>query len=147
MEETKELLRSIYALEQIQDQVRVYSARGHLFMGLEQASHRVFPVHQPVSPSSSGVEDTRMEIGIFQGLKTQISVLRESVGFQHECPKLDASVAKVLKKYLSFEDMGLLKDPLDQKMDAHLKPAWESSDTAFYPGMTSTCATWNLVAW
>lgn len=53
-------------------------------------------------------------------------------GFYNKCPKLNTAVAKVSKRSnLSFEDVGLLKDLLDRKMDSVLRRAWKSSATSF----------------
>lgn len=112
VQETEDLIRAIYASEQIQDMVKSYLARDRLYNGLAHVSHKVFPVHQRVKDIILREWKTPENKLVFaRSLKCRFPFDADSAGFRNKCPKLDAAVAMVSNRLgLSFEDMGFLKD-------------------------------------
>lgn len=53
--------------------------------------------------------------------------------------------SKVFRKsLLAFEDTGILRDPLDRRMELYLKRAWDSSVSNLKPAIKTTCVERNL---
>lgn len=51
----------------------------------------------------------------------------DPVALWNKVPKLDAAFCQFSRSTdLSLEDMGILKDPMDKRMDQQLKRAWQS---------------------
>lgn len=66
----------------------------------------------------------------------------------NKVPKLDAAFSRVSRSTdLAFEDMGILKDPMDKRMDQQLNKAWQSIMGNLKPAMAMTCVSRNMEFW
>ncbi|XP_044129109.1 lamina-associated polypeptide 2-like [Bufo gargarizans] len=120
-----------------------------MFEGLEARQHGTFPVHKNVAALIRGEwKKPNKRVFISKNLKRKYPFKEEDSASWDRAPRIDVAISKVSRKMaLPFEDMGILKDPLDKKADAFLKGAWEASTSSFRPSIASTCTARSLRVW
>ncbi|XP_018409532.1 PREDICTED: breast cancer type 2 susceptibility protein [Nanorana parkeri] len=147
--ETNELLKSVWDTLGISEEQGELSIHDRLYKGLQPKKGRTFPVHQSIKHVvTTEWKDPERKVFFSSKLKRRFPFKGEDSEVWEKCPKVDASLAKFSKNTdLSFEDMGLLKDPMDKKGEALLRRAWEAAGAGFKPAVAVTCMARTLDVW
>lgn len=148
-EETDYLLKAVRATMGIEDPKEPLSLQDQMFQGLDSRKRRVFPIHssiQKIIKSEWSKPDRRFFLS--RAFKRKYPFNDEDSSQWDKIPRVDAPVARISKKAsLPFEDMGLLKDPMDKKAEVLLKKTWETSTAIFRPAIAATCTARSLKVW
>lgn len=148
-EETDFLLKAVRSTMGIEDPKEALSIQDQMFQGLDSRKKRVFPIHSSIKKvikSEWARPDKRFFLS--RSFKKKYPFSEEDSSQWDRVPKVDAPVTRISKKTsLPFEDMGLLKDPMDKKAEVLLKKSWESSTALFRPAIAATCTARSLKVW
>lgn len=149
VEDMGQLLRAIYASEDIPEPPVQASARDKMYRGLGKPQSRVFPVHQALKEVILREwKDPERKVLRLKTWKRRFPFGEEEEQKFFKTPKLDAALSQVSKKSdLSFEDSGNLKDQMDRRAEALLRRAWDSNAAAMAPALASACVARNVDAW
>ena len=149
LDEVDDLLEAIYTTLDIQEEEVQLSLHDKMYQGLDASKHKVFPVHKVVSDTIRK-EWKDPERGPFfsKSLRKRFPFEDKDSEAWNKKPKVDAAFSQVSRRTdLAFEDMGILKDPMDKRADSLLKKAWDSTSLSLKPAMASTVVARNLECW
>lgn len=148
-DETSHLLKAIRATMGIEESREQRSIQDRMFSGLDERKKKVFPVHQSIKKLiTKEWSNPERKLFLSKSFKRKYPFEEEDAGSWDKVPKVDAPVARLSKKTsLPFEDMGLLKDPMDRKAEVLLKKSWETATAALRPSIAATCTARSLGVW
>ena len=149
LEEVDNLLIAIYATLGLGEEKKDLSLHDRMYAGLCEPKGRTFPVHSVISETILREwQEPEKKPFFSKSHKRRFPFGEDPSAIWNKVPKLDAAFSQVSRSTdLSFEDMGLLKDPMDKRMDLLLKKAWQSILINLKPAMATTCVARNLEYW
>ena len=149
LEEVDDLLGAIHATLGISEEKKALSLYDLMFASLGEQKKRVFPVHEVlVNTVKKEWQDPERKPFFSKALKRRFPFSEEETLILNKVPKLDAAFSQVSRHTdLAFEDMGVLSDPMDKRMDSLLKKSWESSQANLKPAMAATVVARNMEHW
>ena len=123
LEDVDGLLRAIYATLGLSEEKRDLSLHDRMYAGLCEPKGRTFPVHPVISATILREwQDPEKKPFFSKSHKRRFPFGEDPSVVWNKIPKLDAAFSLVSRSTdLSFEDMGILKDPMDKRMDLLLK--------------------------
>ncbi|PIO30776.1 hypothetical protein AB205_0160780, partial [Aquarana catesbeiana] len=99
-------------------------------------------------PSKRNGETQKGSLSFLEHLKRRFPFAEDEAAVWNRSPRLDAAFSQVSRKTdLAFEDMGVLADPIDKRMDSLLKKTWDSSLGNLKPAMAVTVVVHNMEHW
>lgn len=143
------LLKAIYATLGLEEEHKEMSLHDKMYAGLSESKSRTFPVHAVISETiRKEWADPDRKPFFSRAHKRRFPFDEDPAALWNKVPKLDAAFSQVSRSTdLAFEDMGILKDPMDKKMDQQLKRTWQSIMGNLKPAMATTCISRNLEYW
>lgn len=121
-----------------------------MYVGLREPKFQTFPIHAVISVISDSIKKDWQE----PENKTFFSQepIRDVFRFEEDpsavwnkVPRLDSAFSQVSRSTdLAFEEMGVLRDPMDKRMDLLLKRSWQLVMSNLKPPMATTCVASNL---
>ncbi|PIN88341.1 hypothetical protein AB205_0081150 [Aquarana catesbeiana] len=149
LEEVDDLLKTIHTTLNITEDKALLSLHDKMFQGMGEVKHRMFPVHKFLSETIKREwKDPERAPFFSRSLKRRFPFEEDSTQVWNKKPRLDAAFSHVSRNTdLAFEDMGILKDPMDKRADSLLKKAWDSTLANLKPAMASTVVARNLEHW
>ena len=116
-----------------------------MYVGLSEPKGRTFPVHSVISEVILREwQDPEKKPFFSKSHKRRFPFEEDPSTVWNKVPKLAAAFSQVSRSTdLSFEDMGILRDPMDKRMDLLLKKAWQSFMVNLKPAMATTCVARN----
>lgn len=108
-----------------------------------------FPVHDVlVEAIKNEWKDPERKPFFSRALKRRFPFSEGESLVWNKTPRLDAAFSQVSRQTdLAFEDMGVLADPMDRRMDSLLKKSWDSSQGNLKPAMAVTVVARNMEYW
>ncbi|XP_077319390.1 uncharacterized protein LOC143941218 isoform X2 [Lithobates pipiens] len=148
LEEVDDILKAIYTTLKIQEEKVQLSVHDKMYQGLDETKRRVFPVHRVLSDSvRKEWKDPEKAPFFSKALKRRFPFEDKDSEVWNKKPRVDAAFSQVSRRTdLAFEDMGILKDPMDKKADSILK-AWDAASVSLKPAMAATVVARNLECW
>lgn len=149
-EDTDSLLKAITDTLGIKEQKTAeLTMHDRMYKGLQPKKPRTFPVHQTLKDIvKKEWEDPEKKLFIPATIKRRYPFAEADTKTWAKCPKVDASLAKITNKSdLAFDEAGTLSDPMDKKIEALLKRAWEAGAANLNPAIASTCTARTLLIW
>ena len=149
LEEVAGLLKVVYATLGIQEERKELSLYDQMYAGLGDTKSRVFPVHSLITEMIKKEWLEPEKKPFFSGShKRRFPFEENPEAIWNKIPKLDTAFSQVSKSTdLTFEDMGLLKEPMDKRIELLLKITWQSVMNNLKPAMATTCVARNLEYW
>lgn len=97
-----------------------------MYHGLEEQKKRVFPVHEVlVDAVKKKWQDPERKPFFSRALKRRFPFTEHEALVWNKTPRQDTAFSQVSRHMdLAFEDMGVLSDPMDKRMDSLLKKTW-----------------------
>ncbi|CAJ0924433.1 unnamed protein product [Ranitomeya imitator] len=147
LEDTDGLIKAVRSTMGLVDSHPKKTVQDIMFGGLEQKKRRAFPLNEAIAALIKKEWKKPMRKTLLTP-KRKYPFEEESCSFWEKAPKLDVAIAKASKKFaLPFEDMGVLKDPMDKKADAFLKGSWEAAGGGLKPAVAAACTSRSLMIW
>lgn len=148
-DDTDHLLKAIRSTMGIEETRERRSIQDQLFSGLDSKRKKVFPVHNIIKKLIlKEWENPEKKLFLSRAFKRKYPFEEEDSRFWDKIPRVDAPVTRLSKKTsLPFEDMGLLKDPMDKKAEMLLKKSWEAASAVLRPSIAATCTARALGVW
>lgn len=148
-DDMEDLLKAIYASEEIQEPAAQVSAQDRMYRGLIKPQARVLPVHSALKEVILREwKEPERRLLKYKTWKRRCPFSEENEEKFFKTPRLDASLAQVSKQSdLSFEDTGNLKDQMDRRAETILRRAWEANAAAMSPALASACIARNADTW
>ena len=149
LEQVDGLLRAVYITLGLEEDKKELSLHDKMYAGLEEPKGRIFPVHQTISDAIKHEwADPEKKTFFPKAFKRRFPFDEDPGAPWNKMPKIDAAFSQVSRSTdLAFEDMGILRDPMDKKMDQQLKRSWQSIMGSLKPAMAVTCVSRNLEYW
>ncbi|XP_069615770.1 lamina-associated polypeptide 2, isoforms alpha/zeta-like [Ranitomeya imitator] len=147
LEDTDGLIKAVRSTMGLVDSHPKKTVQDIMFGGLEQKKRRAFPLNEAIAALIKKEWKKPVRKTLLTP-KRKYPFEEESCSFWEKAPKLDVAIAKASKKFaLPFEDMGVLKDPMDKKADAFLKGSWEAAGGGLKPAVAAACTSRSLMIW
>ena len=149
LEEVEDLLQTIHTTLGIVEEKKTLSLLDQMFSGLGEEKKAVFPIHEAlINTIKKEWQDPEKKPFFSNALKRRFPFSEEESLVWNKSPKLDAAFSQVSRHTdLAFEDMGVLSDPMDKRMDSLLKKSWDASQGNLKPAMAATVVARNLEHW
>ncbi|XP_073476117.1 lamina-associated polypeptide 2, isoforms alpha/zeta-like [Aquarana catesbeiana] len=149
LEEVDGLLKAIHVTLGLSEEKKELSLHDRMYAGLNEPKGRTFPVHSVISDAiTKEWQDPEKKPFFSRAHKRRFPFEEDPSAVWHKVPWLDAAFSQVSRSTdLSFEDMGVLKDPMDKRMDLLLNRSWQSIMSNLKPAMATTCVARNLEYW
>ena len=149
LEEVDGLIRAIHLTLGLSEEKRDLTLHDRMYAGLGESKGRVIPVHSVISETIVREwQDPEKKPFFPKAHKRRFPFEEDQTAVWNKVPKLDAAFSQVSRSTdLAFEDMGVLRDPMDKRMDLLLKRSWQSIMNGLKPAMATTCVARNLEFW
>ena len=123
LEDVDHLLEAIYATLGIQTEKKPLSLHDQMYEGLGDQESKNFPVHDVlIEAIKKEWQEPERKPFFSKALKRRFPFSDDPSSIWNKTPKLDAAFSQVSRHTdLAFEDMGILSEPMDKKMDSLLK--------------------------
>ena len=149
LDEVEDLLGAVYTTLGIQTDKKPLTLHDRMYRGLEEQERKVFPVHDIlVETIKKEWQDPERKPFFSRSLKRRFPFSEDPLSVWNKSPKLDAAFSQVSRNTdLAFEDMGVLSDVMDKRMDSLLKKCWDSTIGNLKPELAVTVMARNLEHW
>lgn len=123
LEQVDGLLRAIYATLGLEEGAKKkLSLHDRMYAGLSEPKNHTFPVHAVITETIQEWSELERKPFFPRAHKTRFPFDEDPAPLWNKVPKLDAAFFLVSRSTdLAFKDMGILKEPVDKKMDQQLK--------------------------
>ena len=149
LEDVDHLLGAIYTTLGIPTDKKTLTVHDQMYEGLGEQENKFFPVHDIlVEAIKKEWQDPERKPFLSKNLKRRFPFSDDPSSVWNKVPKLDAAFSQVSRHTdLAFEDMGILSESMDKKMDSLLKRSWDSTLGSLKPAMAVTVVARNMEFW
>ena len=149
LEDVDHLLGAIYTTLGISTEKKTLSLHDQMYEGLGEQEKKYFPVHDVlIEAIKKEWQDPERKPFFSNTLKRRFPFSEDPASIWNKVPKLDAAFSQVSRHTdLAFEDMGILSESMDKRMDSLLKKSWDSTLGSLKPAMAATVVARNMEFW
>ncbi|XP_066453845.1 uncharacterized protein [Eleutherodactylus coqui] len=147
--ELDDLIKAVRDTMKLEDVIEPRSVQDDMFGGLRPRNRIMFPVNDTLKKVITDEwASADRHLYLSREYKERLRFAEEDVNIYEDVPKVDAQVARMAKKTaLPFEDSSHLKDPMDNRVDALMKRAWQTTAYTLESNIAATSVARSMFLW